>query len=114
MKVNGFSVKATGSVNCVAVFSSAGNFYLENKMNRQEFMKVIAGSMFAVITIPSLVNADQKSINRKNADVEGIKGFERGYISCLCEIRRQTKFSPKKCLEYDGVMYIAGIRGRVL
>ena len=83
-------------------------------MNRQEFMKVIAGSMFAAVTIPSLVSAGQEKHRPENATVEEIKGFERGYISCLCEIRRQTKFSPKKCLEYDSVMYIAGIRGRVL
>ena len=43
-----------------------------------------------------------------------LKGFDRGYYGCLEEIRRQTKFSSKKCYEQDGVMYIAGIRGRVL
>ena len=113
-------------------------------MNRQKFMKIVAGSMFATVTIPSVVSADQekhqlvlrlrKDYSRvcgkaarlrgevidlrfrisENATVEEIKGFERGYVSCLDEIRRQTKFSPKKCLEYDGVMYIAGIRGCVL
>ena len=82
-------------------------------MNRQDFMKVIAGSMFAAITIPSLVNADQETKNDK-ATVEWIKGFEAGYRGCINDIEVQTKFSAKKCLEYDGKMYIAGIRGRVL
>ncbi len=51
----------------------------------------------------------------RNAEILAeLKGFDRGYYSCLQEIRRQTKFSPKKCYEHDGVMYIAGIRGRVL
>ncbi len=82
-------------------------------MNRQDFMKVIAGSVFAAVTIPSLVNADQEKRQPENATVEWIKGFELGYRACINDIETQTKFSTKRCLEYDGKMYIAGIRGRV-
>ena len=72
-------------------------------------------SAAAALTIPLIVNADQIKPQSKNAAaVEWIKGFEHGYEGCLNDIRRQTKFSSKKCLEYDGVMYIAGIRGCVL
>ena len=82
-------------------------------MNRKEFMKTIIGGAFATLTTPLIANANQETKNG-GATVEYIKGFERGFHSCFGEIRRQTKFSPKKCLEYDGVMYIAGIRGCVL
>ena len=81
-------------------------------MNRQKFMKIIAGGALAAMVVPSIADVNQEK--HQSEKVEYIKGFEHGYVSCLNEIRRQTKFSPKKCLEYDGMMYIAGIRGRML
>lgn len=82
-------------------------------MDRRKFTKTIMGIVPAALIIPSIVNADQETKNDE-ATLAEIKGFHRGYLSCLIEIRTQTEFSPKKCFEYDGVMYIAGIRGRVL
>ncbi len=84
-------------------------------MNRRKFTKTITGSVVAALAIPLIVNAGQVKPQSKNAvAVEWIKGFEHGYEGCLNDIRRQTKFSSKKCFEYDGVMYIAGVSGRVL
>ncbi len=87
-------------------------------MNRRKFTRIIGcGILAPLVALPSAkANQGKRQLEtpRDAETLAELKGFDRGYYGCLQEIRRQTKFSPKKCYEYDGVMYIAGVRGRIL